>query len=66
MRLLAFVCPSYLVEGKMSVLGRACPRYIVKAFLGKLTLLALSCPSYIVRGKILDATSVFEFLCSSK
>ena len=44
---LALVCPRYLVEGKMSVLGRACP-------------------SYIVRGKILDAPSVFVFLCSSK
>ena len=29
---LALVCPRYLVEGKMSVLGRACPSYIVKRF----------------------------------
>ena len=29
---LALVCPSYLVEGKMSILKRACPRYILEAF----------------------------------
>ena len=29
---LALVCPRYLVEGKMIVLGRACPSYIVKRF----------------------------------
>ena len=48
---MALVCPNYLVAGKMIVLARACPRYIVRAFFEKLTLLALSCPSYIVRGK---------------
>ena len=31
-RLLSLVCPRYLVEGKMIVLGRACPSYIVKRF----------------------------------
>ena len=30
--ILAIVCPRYFVEGKMIVLGRACPSYIVKRF----------------------------------
>ena len=29
---MALVCPRYLVEGKMSVVGRACLRYTLKAF----------------------------------
>lgn len=61
---MALVCPRYLVEGKMIVLGRACPSYIVKRFFLKtLPLLYFFVP--VSSRKIIQSVRKSSPICSS-